>query len=58
MPPPHPARAVWLPQLRADERLVDEEPDLCLVSATREEEEIPLAELARERRLPVRRFVE
>lgn len=43
---------------RRDERLVDQEPDLCLVFAAREDEEIPLAELARERGLSVRRFVE
>ncbi|MET7489827.1 DciA family protein [Streptomyces sp. NPDC005538] len=43
---------------RRYERLVDREPDLCLVFAAREDEEFPLAELARERGLPVRRFVE
>ncbi|MFI1700396.1 DciA family protein [Streptomyces bobili] len=43
---------------RRDERLVDREPDLCLVFAAREDEDFPLAELARERGLPVRRFVE
>lgn len=43
---------------RRDERLVDQEPDLCLVFAAREDEEVPLAELARERGLSVRRFVE
>ncbi|WP_331732775.1 DUF721 domain-containing protein (plasmid) [Streptomyces sp. NBC_00015] len=43
---------------RRDERLVDREPDLCLAFAAREDEEFPLVELARERGLPVRRFVE
>lgn len=43
---------------RKDERRLDREPDLCLVFAAREDEKIPLAELARERGLSVRRYVE